>query len=110
MTTKELKKILKNPKGKMLACDIDGTLTYGEYWGKDYSPRPKPNYKTIKLCEDFIRGGGHVVLFTARDGSMAVETIGWLKLHNVWYHGINFGGKPGADIYLDDKCINVNEI
>lgn len=107
---KELKQILKNPQGKLIAVDIDGTLTDGMFWGKEYSDEPKPNMKMIKLCEDLIRQGGHVVLFTARTPEMAIETLAWLAKYNVWHHGINFGRKCGADLYIDDKALNVDEI
>ena len=39
MTKKEIKNILSNPQGKLIAVDLDLTLTKGkEYWGnkKEY--------------------------------------------------------------------------
>jgi 3-deoxy-D-manno-octulosonate 8-phosphate phosphatase KdsC-like HAD superfamily phosphatase len=38
----KLKEILKNPKGKLIAVDLDGTLSEGEWWGLENEPEPKP--------------------------------------------------------------------
>lgn len=110
MKPKELKKIIDNPKGRLFAFDLDGTLSVGPYWGKEYSERPEPNPKTIALCEKIVRGGGYVVIYTVRPPAWAKDTIAWLIEHGVWYHGINFGQKPGAAVYIDDRAVNVNDI
>lgn len=109
MTTKELKKILKNPKGKLICIDVDGTLTDGVYWGKG-GPKPKPNKKMIELCNWLYDNLAHVIIYTARKRSMLEETEGWLILNGVQYHGVAFQRKPPADLYIDDMSINPNDI
>ena len=37
-------------------------------------------------------------------------TLAWLIKYGVLFHGINMRIKPGADCYIDDKAINVEEI
>ena len=108
MSKKELKKILKNPKGKIIAVDLDGTLCEGEYWGEDREPKPKP--EMIKLLEEIHLKRGTIIIYTARWAELYRATYAWLIKHKVPFHGICMQIKPGADLYIDDKALNPEDI
>ena len=66
MTKKEIKNILSNPQGKLIAVDLDLTLTKGkEYWGnkKEYI---EPNQKMIDYVNNLYKKGAHIIIYTAR--------------------------------------------
>ena len=105
---KNLLEILKNPNDKLIAVDLDGTLSVGECWNKDDEPKP------IQEMIDFINGlylkGAHIVIYTARFPDMYQMTLAWLIKYGVLFHGINMRIKPGADCYIDDKAINIKQV
>lgn len=105
---KNLLEILKNPNDKLIAVDLDGTLSIGECWNKDDEPKP------IQEMIDFINGlylkGAHIVIYTARFPDMYQMTLAWLIKHGVLFHGINMRVKPVADCYIDDKAINIKQV
>lgn len=100
------KEILKNPTNKLIAVDLDGVLCKGEFWGEE---EPKPISEMIKLVENIYKKGAHIVIYTARHRSWYQQTEAWLIKNNVFYHSISME-KMGADLYIDDKCINVKDI
>lgn len=106
----KLKEILKNPKGKLIAVDLDGTLSEGEWWGLENEPEPKPIQKVIDFVEDLYKRGGHIIIYTARNPKYFIETSAWLLKYNVYYHGIAMQRKCGADLYIDDKALNIEDI
>lgn len=100
--------IIKNPQGKLFAVDLDGTLSEGTFWGAE---EPKPIQERIDwLWEKIYKRGGHVIIWTARDPRWYMETRSWLVKHNVPYHGITMQKKIGADVYIDDKALNIDDI
>lgn len=110
MTKKEIKNILSNPQGKLIAVDLDLTLTKGkDYWG-DKTQYIEPNQKMIDYVNNLYIKGGHIIIYTARMPLMYPETLGWLLSHNVLFHGIAMRIKPGSDCYIDDKAINLEDI
>lgn len=101
------KKTLKNPDHKVIAVDLDGVLCRGEFWG---GKEPKPNLKMIKKVQELYNNGAIIIIYTARQPKMYVETLSWLIKYNVPFHGIAMFVKPGADYYIDDKAIDIHKI
>ena len=86
---------------RLIAVDFDGTLNNGEpFWVTE----PTPNLEVIERVREFYRQGNIIIVWTARQWSIAVETVAWLIKHQVPFHGIMMG-KGGADLYVDDKAI-----
>ena len=92
----------------MVYCfDIDGTIctnTNGDY----DAAIPFPS--TIGKINLLFEQGNTIYFYTARGATTGID---WretteLQLSNwgVRYHKL-FLGKPTADIYIDDKCINI---
>jgi hypothetical protein len=92
----------------MIYCfDIDGTLctnTEGEYSKAESFP------EMIDYVNRLFVEGHRILLYTARGTTTGIDwretTVSQLKAWNVSYHEL-FMGKPTADIYIDDKAINI---
>jgi len=105
---KELLDILKNPNDKLIAVDLDGTLSEGSCWNITDDPEPIP--KMIDFINSLYIKGAHIVIYTARQPNMYQMTLAWLIKHNVYFHGINMRVKIGADLYIDDKSLNIDDL
>lgn len=99
--------ILANPANKVIAIDLDGTLCKGEFWG---GPDPEPIPEMIEKLRGWYLKGAHVIVYTARQPEHYAATHAWLIKHQVPFHGICMIMKPGADIYIDDKALNIEDI
>ncbi len=94
----------------MIYCfDIDGTIctnTDGDY--KNAEPSESVILKVNKLFNE----GNTIYFYTARGATTGINwreiTEKQLNKWNVKYHKIFFG-KPTADVYIDDKCINIRD-
>ena len=89
--------------------DLDGTLctdTQGEY--EKALPFPDMVVEVNRLRTE----GHRVLIFTARGAGTGIdwhaETERQLAVWGVGYDRIYFG-KPPADVYVDDKAVNVTE-
>ena len=102
-----LQEILKNPNDKLLAIDMDGTICEGEFWG-DGDPKPKQDF--IDKMWTWYKKGAHIIVYTARQPRYYPVTYAWLVKHEVPFHGIAMLMKPGADIYIDDKALNISDV
>lgn len=105
---KNIKEILKNPNDKLIAVDIDGTLSCGECWND--TDEPEPIQPMIDFVNSLYMKGAHIVIYTSRFPSMYQKTLAWLIKYGVLFHGINMRVKIGADCYIDDKAINIDDI
>jgi len=106
MSTQE---VINNPNDKLICVDLDGTLSEGEAWSK--TDEPKPIQERIDWVNDKLyKRGAHIIIYTARFPDMYQMTLAWLVKHGVLFHGICMRVKPGADLYIDDKAININDI
>jgi len=103
----DLKDILKNPANKLIAIDLDGTLCKGEFWGEG---DPTPIKERIEYFNNIYKKGAHIIIYTARQPRYFIKTMAWLIKNEVMYHGIMMQQKPGADLYCDDKVININDL
>ena len=98
--------MLDNPAGKLIAVDLDGTLCEGEFWGKGNSV---PIGDRIEFINSLYKKGAHIIIWTARMPEWFADTQLWLQNNRVLYHGIAMREKIGADLYIDDKCINIHD-
>lgn len=103
----ELLEILKNPKDKLLAVDLDWTLCTGEF---RWEWEPLPIQERIDYINWLYKKWAHIIIYTARSPEYFTLTFARLIKYWVKHHWICMQYKPGADIYLDDRCININDI
>lgn len=104
---KQLIHLLKDPRDKLLAIDMDGTICEGEFWG---DTDPKPRQEFIDQMWYWYKKGAHIIIYTARQPIYYPETFAWLVKNRVPFHGISMLMKPGADLYIDDKAVNVHDL
>jgi len=100
-----MKKILDNPANKLIAVDMDGTLCEGKFWVGECTPRQD----VIDKVNDLYKKGAHIIIWTARFPKNYEMTLDWLLKYGVMFHGICMRIKIGADLYIDDKAINVED-
>ncbi len=94
----------------MIYCfDIDGTLCTNT--DGDYS-NAMPVYEIIGQVNRLFAEGHRILLYTARGATTGID---WRKLTerqlNDWdvhYHQL-YMGKPTADVYIDDRAINLSD-
>lgn len=93
----------------MIYCfDIDGTIctnTWGEYESAE------PLQPVIDQVNALYGAGHQIILLTARGTTSGIDwrtlTEAQLARWGVLYHEIHFG-KPQADLYIDDRGINID--
>lgn len=107
MNKEKLNEVLNNPKGKLIAIDLDGTICGGEFWG-DGVPTAIPSM--VGFIWSLYKKGAHIIIYTARQPRYYPQTHAWLLANEVPFHGIVMNMKPGADLYIDDKALNTDDI
>ena len=94
-----------------IVCDIDGVIA-SKTLNNDYS-LATPMHTNIELLNALYEKGHYIVLFTARGYSTGTDwsdtTKKQMESWGVKYHELHFG-KPNADIYIDDKFIELNSL
>lgn len=87
--------------------DIDGTLcsnTEGAY------ETAQPFVDVIADLNKLYEAGHEIHLYTARGTTTGINwgglTRAQLSQWGVQYHSLSFG-KPTADVYIDDKAVNI---
>ena len=104
-------KTIKEPNGKLIAIDLDGTLCRGECWTEEACLHAEPIQEMIDTVNDLYIKGGHIIIYTARPEWFRHETEYWLNKHKVRRHALVMGSnKIGADYYIDDKAIRPEEL
>lgn len=90
--------------------DIDNTICLTK--GSDYV-NSAPKQGIISKINELYDAGNHIILMTARGKSSGVDwtdfTRQQLKEWGVLYHELLMNIKPNADIFVDDKGINVSD-
>ncbi len=95
--------------------DLDGTLVTQtqDNEGKMHYDECQPITKSIDKLRKLYEKGHHIIIQTARGSGSGINyeslTRQQLKEFNIPYHDLNIGKKPSADIYIDDKAINVKD-
>lgn len=104
-------------KSKVYAVDFDGTLCNNLYPKIGWEKTNVTAY-VKKLKED----GNRIILWTCRADDLLQEAVDWCAEKGIEFDGINenlediiseYGSdtrKISADIYLDDKALNVDDI
>ena len=94
---------------KKYVVDLDNTLCLTN--GMNYED-PIPIKESIEKINKLYDGGNTIVIQTARGYQTKIDwrplTEYQLKIWGVKYHTLLFD-KPDADIYLDDKALNVED-
>ena len=94
-------------KAKIVHLDMDGTLCKGECYTHQECLDAQPRLDVIEKVNKLFQKK-YVVIWTARRRDLIEATIIWLERHGVLYNAID--PKKGAtDIYIDDKCLNVDD-
>lgn len=94
----------------MIYCfDIDGTLCTNT--DGDYS-LAMPYLEVIAQVNRLYAEGHRILLYTARGSTTGIDwralTEEQLRRWNVLHHQLQIG-KPTADVYVDDKAINLHD-
>ena len=102
----------------IIACDFDGTLCEHKY-----PEIGEPNLLLIKSLIKKRQQGDQVILWTCRAGDDLQRAVDWCFLqHGLTFDainrdvddivhsnfGINKSGKVYADVYLDDRNLDIN--
>lgn len=115
-----IEKLLKETKGKVVAFDLDCTLTILRHeQGIDFmnlTPNQfikvlyaaKPNKTAIAILNDFAVNN-HIMIYTARASYTKDITYQWLEENEVHYDEIIFR-KATYDLFFDDKAYNANKL
>ena len=96
-----------NSERKVYCIDYDHVLTADE--PGVYSDNPEPEYNMVKAVNRLFFAGNIIIIWTNRQWGDASFLASWLTKHKVPYHGIKME-KGGADIYVDDRMVAVQEI
>lgn len=106
-----LEQAIREGKRLKVCCDIDGIIA-AKTPENDYN-MAYPLENNIRILNKLYERGFHIILFTARGYKTGINwkevTIRQMKEWNVHYHELLFG-KPDADIYIDDKLFEINEL
>ena len=108
-----------NDKRKIIAFDLDGTLTevghFKDLWKmtflelEDVYVKVKPRKDIIKKLNELYDKGYIIYIFTSRYDLYQHLTRHWLKKHGVKYHYF-VCNKPYYDRIVDDKCLDPKDI
>ena len=95
---------------KMVYCfDIDGTLctnTDGEYESAE------PHSEIIARVNSLHDAGHQIIVYTARGATTGIDWRAMTELQLAQWglkYDALYTGKPTADIYIDDKAVNVRD-
>lgn len=111
----KLRDLLKHRK-MTVACDVDGTLAEYEKW-EGFFVIGKPRPHVVEWLRLMQKLGAYIIIHSCRattaDNKVYVDAVqfmvDWLKTNAIPYDEVwTAAGKPGADIYLDDKGKNPN--
>lgn len=108
--------IINGREVKVAAIDFDGTL-----FTEDRFPDVgDPIYKNIKYVKSLRNNGVELILYTNREGPLLEDAISACEKVGLEFDAINenlqwrvnlYGNdcrKIGADIYFDDKAVDLN--
>lgn len=101
---------------KVAAIDFDGTLCKSKF-----PMAGEPIQETVDKVKALRENGYELILWTCRRGESLEIALEWCKQHGLIFESINaptprqaaswgpnVGPKVFADIYIDDRAVNVN--
>lgn len=100
-----------------IAVDFDGTLCENKYPNIG-----SPIYRIINYIKQKQKEGCKIILNTCRSGELLDNALQWCDKYDLHFDAVNenlqeriefFNGdtrKISADLYIDDKAINVDNI
>lgn len=98
-------------KNKLIAVDLDGTLTKKDCWTEDDCINAEPRLDIIEKIRKLYYDMNHIIIYTARPETHRNATEYWLRKNGVAYHAIVMGNnKMGSDIYIDDRAVRPEEL
>ena len=97
------------PKGSLILCDIDNTLTTETCWTEQDCLKATPNYKIIDWINFQYYQQNTIIIYTARHESLRQATNYWLKKHEIRFHALRMNKIP-CTILVDDKTITPTEL
>lgn len=101
----------------VIAVDFDGTLCENAFPEIGEAKGPVINY-----IREMKRRGHKIILWTCRAEQPLQDAVEWCKLHGITFDAINNNlrecvneykyncRKVNADLYIDDKAVNVNDL
>jgi len=89
---------------KIIAVDIDNTLTNETCWTNDDCIMATPNQEVIDKVNELYKTNC-IIIYTARVPELRTVTEFWLKLYGVKYHALRMDKMP-CNVLLDDKTVN----
>ena len=96
--------------------DMDGVICFTTYEIKDKKWTyldAEPNKEIIDRINELYEMGEHITIYTARGSTIKIDwktiTEEQLEEWGVKYHELKFG-KPGAEVYVDDRTIPPEEL
>lgn len=102
---------MENLKEKLIAVDLDGTLTTSNAWTEEECLTAEPRYDIIGKIRKLYYQRNHIIIYTARPEYFRNETEFWLRKNGVKYHALVMSNnKMGADLYIDDKAMRPEEL
>lgn len=101
MNKEKIYKAIESPDDKLFAVDFDGTISNGDF---------TPIQEKIDFVNNLYERGAHIVIYTARFPNEFEMVNSWLFNHNVKFHGIAMRNKINADVYIDNRAINVDDL
>lgn len=89
---------------KVIAIDIDNTLTNETCWTNEQCLNATPKQEVINKVNELYKTNC-IIIYTARVSELRDATECWLKMNKVHYHALRMD-KLGFDVLLDDRAIN----
>lgn len=92
---------------RVIAVDIDGTLTNEVCWNEEQCRNATPREDVVNLVKEWGKTN-FIVFYTARRHNLYEVTNEWIEHQGLGQWPIKMGKLP-ADCYYDDKSMNPND-
>lgn len=95
-------------KGKIIAVDIDETLTNEVAWEKEDIVKSTIDEEMVEKINRLARQN-FILIYTARRDHLIPDTLKWLRRWGIESHGFN-NQKPPFDYYIDQKNLRKEDL
>lgn len=93
---------------KLIAVDVDNTLTNETCWTDGDCLRATPKQEMINKIDELYRDN-FIIIYTARRDHLIPATLEWLRRHNVRWHAFSNQKMP-CDYYIDDLAVHIDSV